>query len=123
MKILDDIKARINATTPGQWRYVNEIDPNPIFLKTWGPDYKTMHFVQCGGENDTPTSSTLRNITPKQTMMTEGDAKFCAHAHQDVPLLVKALERLIAEIDRSTDSGFQAHCKRKVESILNGEEE
>lgn len=114
MKPIDAIKARMNAATSGDWRYVKEIDPNPIFLKTWGPNYKTMHFVQCGGEND---PYTLRNITPKRTMMMEGDAKFCAHAHQDIPRLVRALEYLYDLVVSSDD---YPHVPKEIERILNG---
>lgn len=120
MKALDEIKARYKATTSGDWRYVNEIDPDPIFLKTWGPNYKTMHFVQCGSEND---AYTLRNITPKRTMMMEGDAKFCAHAHQDIPRLVRALEVAIECLTEHSIVSYRMEAKEEIERILNGEPE
>lgn len=89
---LAELKEIADRVTRGPWRYVNEIDPNPIFLQTWGPNYKTMHFVQAGGENDTPISSSLRNITPKITFLPKPDAEFIAQSRTIVPQLLQALE-------------------------------
>lgn len=86
-KYLDEMKDVGDKATEAPWRAVNEIDPNPIFLKTWGPDYKTMWWIQAGhafGEGgNSPTSSTLKNITPKETMMNEKNVKFIATARNN----------------------------------------
>ena len=48
--------------------------------------------------------------------------QFIAESRTLVPKLAEALERLLAEIKRSTDRDFVEHCNKKVTSILEGEE-
>lgn len=40
----------------------------------------------------------------------------------DLPRLVKALERILAEVKRSTDKAFYEHCIMKAEAILKGDQ-
>lgn len=114
---LAQVKKRCEEANSGVWRYVNEIDPNPIFLETWGPDYKTMHFVQTGGED------TLRNITPKITMMEKADAVLVAHCKQDLPKMVEALERAIEQRNYFMgqsgfrDNGLELRTERENEEL------
>lgn len=80
---IKELKALAEKATKGPWRVVNEIDPNPIFLETWGPDYKTMWWVQRGGENDPPHTSTLENVTPKQTFLKKETAQYLAACYPE----------------------------------------
>lgn len=103
--IFTRLKELWSKTTPGDWRVINEVDPNPIFLKTWGPDYKTVHYIQCGhplGEGgNSPTQCSLRNITtPHKTHISKPDASFMAFAHNSVPQILAEVERLRAENSR-----------------------
>lgn len=77
-RAIQESKEREEKATKGPWRVVNEIDPNPIFLETWGPEYKTMWWIQRGGENDTPIHSNLENVSPKQTFLRKETAEFIA---------------------------------------------
>lgn len=100
-KCLASVKARAAAATPGPWRLVNEIDPNPIFLNTWGPNYKTVFYIQAGygfGEGgNSETFSSLINITPPHiTHLSMADAAFIAHARTDIPRLVAMVEAALA---------------------------
>jgi hypothetical protein len=68
MKILDEIRGRLEAATPGPWWTPNHIHPAEVFSGTGlGDDV-------CVAEE-----------------MTKRDAEFIAHAREDVPKLLDAL--------------------------------
>lgn len=104
------------------WRRVNEIDPNPIFLETHGPDYKTIFFIQAGGEGDGPNFSSLRNITPKITMMSDADVKFIVHARNNWDRLIRMNEILLAaceQIGTITTADYRFNNEQLLRARIN----
>lgn len=131
---LRKIEERCEKATKGEWVLVNELDPNPIFLETWGPDYKTMWYVQTGHntkwwqENHGRNFSDLRNIIPAKTHCSKEDAEFIAHSRTDIPTLVKLLRLVISQRNRYIDTLWgneialalreMNHCEGQLNDII-----
>ncbi len=89
---LEAIKARAAAATPGEWivRRMPRMETREGFVQAPRIDPKHPYDIEVLGEDDTLAA----------------DLEFVAHAHQDVPVLVEALEkaqRELAEIVENLD--------------------
>jgi hypothetical protein len=76
---LEEVKKRYEATTPGPWLSYIE-----------GRDHTGGDSVIVRGTNGSEEDLYL-------TGGTEADQDFIAHAHQDIPLLLDEIERLLSE--------------------------
>lgn len=96
---LKEIKERCEAATEGPW--------NPIDEQR---DIEVFHHVVKRMRNDNGWTYVAGETGLKDTL-------FISHARTDVPMLLEMVERLKAEIKRSTDKDFIEHCDQKLEDI------
>ncbi|SNS43273.1 hypothetical protein SAMN06309944_0232 [Micrococcales bacterium KH10] len=92
--VLDEIKARAAAATGGPWYWRNSQD---VYLlgKSSRCVMAFSRYGMQGGQPEFRGSDNLMTKVAKKNINTFPDATFIAHARQDVPALVTALEAVL----------------------------
>jgi hypothetical protein len=83
--VIEEIKARANAATPGPWEY----------------EYYWYY--------DSPQVETLREVVCR--VQDEDDGRFIAHARQDIPDLISEITRLTAENEGLKKENSRGPCR------------
>ena len=115
MKVLDEIKARAERATPGPWYTY--------------PCGMLAEFVMSNIPGDEP--GTNQAVCSMHDELSPQNAEFIAHAREDVPRLVAALYRAMAQRDKALSQIDLDDCmdlhqlagNEEIEAILNGEGE
>lgn len=91
-------KELARKVTERPWRVKNELDPNPIFEQMHGKEYKTMFYIQARGIDDTPSFSTLTNVTPAKTHISQVNAEYIVHCVNNFEKVCELLEITIKKL-------------------------
>jgi hypothetical protein len=107
---LVEIEARCAAATPGEWTHNLDLDPPDAGIE--GPGGGTVCHVQEHGNVNT--------VAWAGEAFRHADARFIAHARQDVPDLLAEVKRL--RRGDFTPEEFQALCHHWEERAVSREE-
>ena len=140
-KQLAEIKARVEAATPGPWEFETDSDIDGFSYVEWVEHIISKSVTIERYKHTYPGRQyqiIIASMTENETQGKEefANATFIAHARQDVPALVAEVERLrgrIAEIEQnwrdvSKSKTFRLHyretmelCADELADILNNE--
>lgn len=116
-KQIDEIKARCEAATPGEWEYQAEGDGEFVSYYTEPSNgfVRELPFITVGV--DTPEET--GNDEPFYYVeVSEADAEFIAHAREDIPLLLDYIKEL-----KKDNALRQAHEEQAVREAIRVEKE